>query len=46
MSTLSEDRRRAIAQSGWGEEFHLVQPHNLAFWVYCVLVVGGVALAQ
>jgi RsiW-degrading membrane proteinase PrsW (M82 family) len=44
MSTLSEDRRRAIEQSGWGEEFHLVQPHNLAFWVYCVLVVFGAAV--
>lgn len=41
MSTLSEDRRRAIEQSGWGEEFRLVQRHNLAFWVYCVLVVVG-----
>ena len=41
MSTLSEDRRRAIEQSGWGEEFRLVQPHNLAFWVYCLLVVVG-----
>jgi protease PrsW len=42
MSTLTEDRRRAIEQSGWGEEFHLVQPHNLAFWVYCLLVAAGV----
>jgi RsiW-degrading membrane proteinase PrsW (M82 family) len=41
MSTLTEDRRRAIEQSGWGEKFHLVQPHNLAFWVYCLLVVAG-----
>jgi protease PrsW len=41
MSTLSEDRLRAIDQSGWGEEFHLVQPHNLAFWVYCLLVAAG-----
>ncbi len=41
MSTLTEDRRRAIEQSGWGEQFRLVQPHNLAFWVYCVLVVAG-----
>jgi RsiW-degrading membrane proteinase PrsW (M82 family) len=41
VSTLTEDRRRAIEQSGWGEQFRLVQPHNLAFWVYCVLVVGG-----
>ena len=41
MSTLTEDRRRAIDQSGWGEAFHLVQPRNLAFWVYCVLVAAG-----
>jgi protease PrsW len=41
VSTLAEDRRRAIEQSGWGEEFHLVQPHNLAFWVYCLLVIAG-----
>jgi RsiW-degrading membrane proteinase PrsW (M82 family) len=42
VSTLAEDRRRrAIEQSGWGEDFRLVQPHNLAFWVYCLLVVVG-----
>jgi protease PrsW len=41
VSTLAEDRRRAIDQSGWGEKFHLVQPHNLAFWVYCLLVAAG-----
>jgi protease PrsW len=41
MSALSEERRRAIEQSGYGEEFHLVQPQNLAFWVYCLLVVAG-----
>ena len=41
MSALAEDRRVAIEQSGWGEDFHLVQPHNLAFWVYCVLVAAG-----
>jgi RsiW-degrading membrane proteinase PrsW (M82 family) len=41
VSTLAEERRLAIGQSGWGEDFHLVQPHNLAFWVYCVLVVAG-----
>ena len=39
--SLTEDRRRAIEQSGFGEEFHLVQPRNLAFWVYCLLVVAG-----
>ncbi|HEX2291774.1 MAG TPA: PrsW family intramembrane metalloprotease [Gaiellaceae bacterium] len=41
MTTLAVDRRHAIEQSGWGEEFRLVQPHNLAFWVYCFLVVAG-----
>jgi len=41
MTTLTEDRRRAIEQSGWGEGFHLVQPRNLAFWVYCLLVAAG-----
>jgi RsiW-degrading membrane proteinase PrsW (M82 family) len=41
VSTLADDRRRAIEQSGWGEDFRLVQPHNLAFWVYCLLVVVG-----
>ena len=34
MSTLTEERRRAIEQSGVGRPFRLVQPHNLAFWVY------------
>jgi RsiW-degrading membrane proteinase PrsW (M82 family) len=47
VSSLSEDRRRAIEQSGFGTEFHLVQPRNLAFWVYCLLVVvGAVVLAD
>jgi RsiW-degrading membrane proteinase PrsW (M82 family) len=41
LSTLIEDRRRAIAQSGFGEEFRFVQPRNLAFWVYCLLVLAG-----
>jgi protease PrsW len=41
VSALTEDRRRAIEQSGWGEDFRLVQPHNLAFWVYCALVAAG-----
>jgi RsiW-degrading membrane proteinase PrsW (M82 family) len=41
VSTLGDGRRRAIERSGWGEEFRLVQPHNLAFWVYCLLVVVG-----
>jgi protease PrsW len=41
VSTLAVDRSRAIEQSGWGEDFRLFQPHNLAFWVYCVLLVAG-----
>ncbi len=41
MSVFTEDRRRAIEQSGWGEDFRLFQSHNLAFWVYCALVVAG-----
>ena len=47
MSTVAlADRRRAIEQSGWGEDFRLVQPHNLAFWVYCTLVVAGLAVLR
>ncbi len=46
MSTFGDDRRRAIEQSGWGEEFRLVQPHNLAFWVYCLLVVVGAVVVS
>ncbi|MCG7632223.1 PrsW family intramembrane metalloprotease [Gordonia McavH-238-E] len=48
MSTVDETesparRRRdeAIALSGWGEQFTLVQPHNLCFWVYVALTVLG-----
>jgi len=41
MSALAVERSRAIDQSGWGEDFRLVQPHNLAFWVYCTLVIAG-----
>jgi protease PrsW len=41
MSALAVARGRAIDQSGWGERFRLVQPHNLAFWVYCALVIAG-----
>ncbi|MET1074574.1 MAG: PrsW family intramembrane metalloprotease [Umezawaea sp.] len=35
----------AIEQSGWGQPFRFLQPHNLAFWVY-VLGVGGGALSM
>jgi RsiW-degrading membrane proteinase PrsW (M82 family) len=41
MSALAAERSRAIDQSGWGEDFRFVQPHNLAFWVYCALVIAG-----
>jgi RsiW-degrading membrane proteinase PrsW (M82 family) len=41
VSTLAAERRRAIEQSGWSEDFRFFQPHNLAFWVYCVLVAAG-----
>jgi protease PrsW len=41
VSALAEERRSAIEQSGWGEDFRFVQPRNLAFWVYCALVVAG-----
>jgi protease PrsW len=41
MSELTQERQRAIEQSGWGERFQFVQPRNLAFWVYCVLVIAG-----
>ena len=41
MSALAVERSRAIDQSGWGEDFRLVQPHNLAFWIYCALVIAG-----
>lgn len=37
-------REHAIEESGWGLDFKLVQPHNLAFWVYSILVVAGVLL--
>ncbi|MGW7684006.1 PrsW family intramembrane metalloprotease [Kribbella sp. NPDC054772] len=35
----------AIEQSGWGQPFRFLQPHNVAFWVY-VLGVGGGALTM
>jgi protease PrsW len=41
VSTLARERHLAIEQSGWGEDFRLLQPHNLAFWVYCLLVAAG-----
>jgi RsiW-degrading membrane proteinase PrsW (M82 family) len=44
VSALTEGRRRAIARSGWGEDFTLAQPHNLAFWVYCAVLLAGAAV--
>ena len=34
-------REEALAESGFGRRFTFVQPHNLAFWVYLLLVVVG-----
>lgn len=34
-------RREALDRSGWGSGFRFVQPRNLAFWVYVVLVGWG-----
>ena len=31
----------AIEQSGWGQPFRLLQPHNASFWVYAVGVGAG-----
>jgi protease PrsW len=39
---LLADRRTAIATSGWGAPFRLVQPHNAAFWVLLALIAVGV----
>ena len=46
MSRLTEERRRAIEQSGWGEDLRLFQPHNLAFWVYGLLVLAGAVVVS
>lgn len=37
-----EERRAAIARSGWGAGLRLWQPHNACWWVYIALVVSGV----
>ncbi|WP_127500791.1 PrsW family intramembrane metalloprotease [Actinoplanes solisilvae] len=37
----------AIEESGWGERFKLIQPHNPAFWVYVIGVgLGAVGLIK
>lgn len=38
---LLEARAEAIRLSGWGRPFRLVQPYNLAFWVWLVLALIG-----
>lgn len=35
------DRHAAIEASGFGRKFTLVQTHNMAFWVYLLLIVVG-----
>jgi RsiW-degrading membrane proteinase PrsW (M82 family) len=34
-------RQKAIDESGWGLDFKLFQPRNLAFWTYALLVATG-----
>jgi RsiW-degrading membrane proteinase PrsW (M82 family) len=40
-SELLTARQAALEESAWGERFYLVQPRNLCFWVYVVLVAIG-----
>lgn len=47
-TTVSDARTEqlaAIEESGWGQPFRFLQPHNLAFWVY-LLGIGGGALTM
>jgi len=40
-------QQRAIREAGYGVRFRFVQPHNAAFWVYCLIVLAGaVRMAQ
>jgi RsiW-degrading membrane proteinase PrsW (M82 family) len=32
---------RAIDEAGYGVRYRFVQPHNAAFWVYCLIVLAG-----
>ena len=41
LSVLDAARDAAIDVSGWGRRFVFYQPRNLAFWMYAVLVTGG-----
>ncbi|HZX09108.1 PrsW family intramembrane metalloprotease [Kribbella sp.] len=38
-------QQQAIEESGWGQPFRFLQPHNVAFWVY-LLGVGSGALTM
>ena len=42
--TLLAARTAALRESGWGEGFRFVQPRNLAFWVYLLLVGAGAVI--
>jgi RsiW-degrading membrane proteinase PrsW (M82 family) len=41
MDSLVAARISAIDASGWGRRFVFIQPRNLAFWVYVLLVLIG-----
>jgi protease PrsW len=47
MSTSDEKSAQltAIEESGWGQPYVFLQPHNIAFWVY-LLGIGGGALTM
>ena len=42
LAALDARRVEAIEESGWGADFTLFQPRNLAFWVWLIPVVWGV----
>lgn len=41
LHVLNRTRAEAIERSGWGRQFDLFQPRNLAFWVFWSLVIAG-----
>jgi RsiW-degrading membrane proteinase PrsW (M82 family) len=44
MTVVPEEKlaqRQAIEESGWGQPYRFLQPHNVAFWVYLLGVGGG-----
>lgn len=44
ITRLDDERVSAIEASGWGGEFRLFQPRNLAFWVLAAAVIWGMFL--